>query len=320
MGDILVGLYGSDTRTRVLVAGVSGTFLAYAEDANCTPEHGRVQYARAALSAALERAGAAADRVLAFAAGVVGLTSLTGDDHWARPIARDLGPAADVGFVGESKVAHVGAFGGAPGIIALAGTGSSVFAVTDEGRDLFNSDLCDNAQAGERSLGARLITCIAAEEDVAADAPFVQEALSLLGFADAARLRKSLLEREDPDGIFFVGRLVTAWAARGAPLALAICDEGAGELAHGVRLLAPFFRDRPVAVAAVGRVASSPYMQAALGRSLADPPGRFRVAPPLYPPVVGAVLLASQRVGKPLSPDAARQLAARVPGGGAGVG
>lgn len=66
--------------------------------------------------------------------------------------------------------------------------------------------------------------------------------------------------------------------ARGAPLARAICDEAAGELPRAVRLLAPFFRDRPVAVAAIGSIASSPYVQAALGRSLADPPGRLRVA------------------------------------------
>jgi len=73
------------------------------------------------------------------------------------------------------------------------------------------------------------------------DADFIREALSLLGFADAASLLESLLERGDPDGIAFTARLVTAWAARGAPLARAICDEAAGELAHGVRLLAPFF-------------------------------------------------------------------------------
>ena len=314
MGDVLVGLDGGGTHTRVLVADVHGTCLGYGEDAGCNPEYEPVEtcigHAKGALRRALENGAVDRGRVCSLAAGIAGLTSVTGSAEWAHPIAGELGLGAQVTLVGDSKVAQVGAFGGAPGVVVAGGTGSIVFAVTDSGREICNFDLQHNAQAGAWWLSQRLITRIAAEEDADADGDLVGTVLAALGFADRASMREAMLGGRVPGDVSLTAPLVTEWATRGAPLARAICEETAKELARGVWLMAPYFRDPPISVAAIGSVASSPYMQAALGRFLADDrTGRFRLAPPLYPPVVGAVLLASQRAGRPLDPDAARQLA-----------
>ncbi len=126
--------------------------------------------------------------------------------------------------------------------------------------------------------------------DVAADADFVQEALSLLGFADAARLRESLPRGWEPRPDRARG-----WLPR---------RRRAGRCSLGR------FAQRPVAGVVLPRASrsrggswqgASPSVRGALGQLLAEPAGRFRVAPPLYPPVVGAVLRASQRAGNPLS-------------------
>ena len=323
MGDVLIGLDGGGTHTRVLVSDLRGSFLGYGEDAGCNPEYepadACVAHAKAALTHALQASGVDPARVCSFAAGIAGLTSVTGTDEWARPIAGDLGLGGTLTLVGDNKVAQVGAFGGAPGIVALGGTGSIVSAVTETGREVCNFDLRHNAQAGAWWLSSRLITRIAAEEDSAADAALVQAVLSVLRCPDRQGMRDALVGGRVEMDISALAPLATRWATDGSPLARATCDETAHELARGVRLLAPFFRDRPVAVAPVGSVASSSYVQGALGRSLAEPAGRFRVAPPLYPPVVGAVLLAAERLGTMLPPDAARRLAHRCPAPTAGA-
>lgn len=310
-----MGLDGGGTHTRVLVCTTQGAFLGSARNVGCNPEFrpvgACVTNARAALQHALAASGVQGMTIRAFVAGIAGLT-YSDDGAWAQAIIADLAVGSIREFVGDNVVAQNGAFGGAPGIVACAGTGSIVYGVSEAQHHACNFDFNHTARAGAPWLCHDLLVRIAAMEARPADAPLVEAVLAQLKLADLQGFRKALVERSAEIDVDALAPLITTSALRGSPLARATCNAAASHLAQGVRLLGPYFTTRPVAVAPIGSVACSPYMQRALGHALASPIGAFRFTLPLYPPVVGALILAARMAGEPLSCEATRELTARV--------
>lgn len=297
---LLVGLDGGGTWTRAVVVCEDGTLRGYAVSGGCNPESRTVdecvRNAATAIREALTQVGARGADVRGLVAGIAGLTHPGGAD-WAQAIADACGMPCRGHFTGDNVVAQVGAFGGGPGIVFCSGTGSIVFGVTQTGREVCNYDFGHYAPSGAWWLGRLLLTRLAAHEAGPADQQLVREVLSRLECASLEALREALLTGRDMP-VPQLAPLVTAAAMGGAPLARALCDQAADELARGVRLLGPCFEALPVAVAPVGSVAASPYITAAVARALATvAPSTYTVQEPLFPPVVGAAVMALRRHG-----------------------
>jgi N-acetylglucosamine kinase-like BadF-type ATPase len=249
-----------------------------------------------AIRLALQTAGLAGRNVRGFAAGIAALTA-PGDGTWAQRIALACDIRCEGQFVGDEVVAHLGAFAGAPGIVYIAGTGSIVFGTTEAGARVSNFDYGHYAnQSAAWWLGCEAMMRIAAGEAGPEDAAWVGAFLAGLSPGGVTGLRGALRAGTVFGRVGAVAPAVTSGAERGTPLPRAVCDCAAEDLVRGIRLLVPEFADRPVRVAPAGSVACSDYMRSAV-RRLASRTPDCQWMEPVYPPVVGAAILALRPFG-----------------------
>lgn len=126
---VLLGLDGGGTRTRCLVADLSGKVLG--EGRGGPSNYMSVGRERAgdglrqAIDSALEQAGRSTADVAAACLGLAG-AGRPEDQAVIRSMLAFLEPAP-IQIVSDGRIALAGAFDGGPGVIVIAGTGSSVF-------------------------------------------------------------------------------------------------------------------------------------------------------------------------------------------------
>jgi len=200
--------------------------------------------------------------------------------------------------VNDSVVAHVGALGGDPGVVAVCGTVSSVLGITADGEQVRNYECDHYAAAAARHIGTSALHALLAGE-APEHWPLGERLLDCWGCASVRELRTAVRE----DGRFDtsssgnpldrVAPLVRA-AADGVPTGRAICDEAIAEVLTGVRLVGGSLA-APVAVSSAGSVLRSEYVDAEIRRRIAETEG-YHFVEPAMSPVGGAVFDAIDRV------------------------
>lgn len=130
MSNIVIGVDGGGSATRVLVANESGEVIAQAEGAGSTMAPGRAEHSAGIITAliktALENLGEEATTPAIIYAGVAG----TGRDQERRALEDELKKAdiaEDVIVTTDAEIALYDAFGDGAGILLIAGTGSIAF-------------------------------------------------------------------------------------------------------------------------------------------------------------------------------------------------
>jgi glucosamine kinase len=300
--NVVVGVDGGGTRTRVAVADLGGRVLGVAEEGGASTEFADPETARRNLRGgvrnALADAGRSPDDVAALTAGVAGLGAPPDGAEVERFLDFDAFDC-EARVVNDAVVAQIGAHRGRPGVVAVCGTGSVVFAATADGDHIRNYDCLHYAGAAAHNLGERALHALLGGE-APADWVLGGRLLKLWDCNSVARLRAAILDGDRFDNsssgnpLDRAAPLVTAAATDGDPAAQSICDDALAEVVTGIRLVGGFLED-PVAVAPVGSVLRSEYMAAELRRLFADAEG-YRVAEPEMSPVAGAIFDAIGRV------------------------
>lgn len=314
MGNIVIGIDGGGTTTRVMTASLDGTVIAYVENGCCNPNKDvqAKQHVRDALQEAAAHSGGA--RITALCAGLAGIESEQ-DMAWAEEFTDAFGAAtASIvrRHVNDGMVAHAGAFLGEPGIMAVAGTGSVVFGLNEAGRIVRNQDFHHYATAA-RFLSYEAVYKMIAGYAAEADQAWVGEILRYWGAASVDELSKmgaSGFVRDEHERMRRFGEMapyVTRAAGAGVPLARLVCDEAASALEEGIRIVGSRFSEETISVAFVGSVIRDPYIRRIVSERLqqaaAPERKRFRVIEPALSPVAGAVVLALQSKGVAITPD-----------------
>jgi N-acetylglucosamine kinase-like BadF-type ATPase len=129
---VVLGVDGGGTHTRAMIANIDGQFLAYAETGGSNPnDHPSAeQNAREAIQHVIAAAGGEPRQVAALVAGFAGLDA-PADQEWADRFTAVPGLVCPRLSVDDAVIAHAGALLSQPGIIALSGTGSMVFGVSE---------------------------------------------------------------------------------------------------------------------------------------------------------------------------------------------
>lgn len=317
---IVIGLDGGGSYTRVVCANMSGQILARTQTGGANPEKNidAEQNVQSALNQAIVAAGHAPQQVAGLTAGFAGFDSPE-DLAWAERFATIPDLTVAPYCVNDAVVAQAGALCLRPGIVAIAGTGSIVFGVTEAGRRVSDYDFEHHPGATARSLGYEAVFRILAGEATMDDAGLVERILAHFGVADIAALAEQAAgnSRQIYQEIIRVygnlAPLVTEAANNDIPLARAVCDMAVSGLVLGIRLLGSLFRSDTVLVALIGGVASSGYIQARLTEALelrsernqgfSENPGflganrRYELVEPALSPEAGAVLMALDRLG-----------------------
>lgn len=311
----VIGIDSGGSHTRVVCADLEGRVLGTARGPGGSPTH-NVDARRHVREAIREAMGAVEPaRVVAMVSGMAGFDQ-EDDLKWAAGFLDLDGLGCRAHVVNDAVVAQAGAFAGAPGIVAIAGTGSMILAVAEDG-EVVRNDRYAHYAGGARHLVFDLMARILIDEDTAADAALLGEIYRYWGVSDKPGLRAKARELEAADYNEvkrLYGRMapLVTDAADSAPVAGAACDQLVRATCVGIRLLAAHFPSPTVRVALLGGLARSKAFAGRVSAELAGvaPAGRFRVADPALPPVAGAALLALQRAGVVVDGRVVERLAA----------
>lgn len=296
---------GGGTYTRALVADLTGRVLGRAESGPANPDKTpcAAENVQQAIRSALAQAGKRPAQVAALVVGIAGLDRPE-DQEWAERFGALPGLACSKQYVNDAVVAHAGALGSRPGVIAIAGTGSIVFAVTPEGRHLRNFDFRHYAYASARHLGYELMHRLIAGEAGPEDTLLLTAIHKFWNTRELDELRElgaNGFVTDDYERIRrfgALGPLVTEAAWNNSPLAQGVCRRAGEALVTGIRLVGGGFGAVEVPVALIGGAARSRFMQQAVQEALdrygAHP---YRLAEPLFSCAAGAVLMALQAAG-----------------------
>ncbi|HEU5088712.1 MAG TPA: hypothetical protein VFT99_14755, partial [Roseiflexaceae bacterium] len=262
----------------------------------------------------LQHADRSPGDVVALVAGLAGLNSPE-NQEWAERCTAVPGLTCPRLHLNDAEVAHAGAFRSRPGVIAVSGTGSTIFALTDNGRRITN-DAFHHYAGAARHLAFDTMHRLLAGDAVKNDQAFVADVLAHWQMPDLAALRVHVADMGQRDYnaekrmYGAMARLITNAAQSGAPLARAACDQLAWALAIGVRLLGEMYSGPGVDVALIGGVARSRYIIGRVTLLLAKKSEKhYRVIDPALKPEEGATLLALEQAGVAITDEIVRQLA-----------
>jgi len=299
-GNIVIGIDGGGTHTRVMVCDLEGKVLSYTEKgaASIHKDLNAKHNVQEAIQEALLLAGQSPQQVCGLAAGIAGFES-DKDLEWVEELTAVDGLSCPIWYMNDAVAAHWGAFTGDPGIVVISGTGSLIFAITDENKQLRNYDYHQYAASAARFIAYDAVYDALSGIANETDADLINAMLQHWGVDSMDELHEQarngfLPDRYERDRIF--GRFapaVTKAASNGSMLASAACNRAIREIKVGIELLAHAFRRENVAVTFIGSVVNSEYFTNELSRELRSGSNkRYTLVKPMLTPAAGAVLYA----------------------------
>jgi glucosamine kinase len=302
--DIVIGIDGGGTHTRVMVTDLSGNVLSYVEkgSASIYKDLDAKQTVHHAIWEAITIAGREVHEVRGIAAGVAGYDSES-DLEWVESLTDIEGLSCSKWHVNDAVVAHFGALKAKPGIVAISGTGSIILAISEDDTYLRNYDFRHYAASSARSIAYDAAFEILAGKTNETDCEMVQSMLqhwnvqTITEFGNIAKKGFLVDQRECNRKFGQFAPTLTEAAWQGSSLAKRVCDRAIDQIKVGIEMLAAFFSGKEVPVVFIGSVINSPYFNEKLSEQLLFGNNkRFLVVKPQFSPVAGAVLMGLDRL------------------------
>lgn len=306
---IVIGIDGGGTHTRVMVSDLDGNVLSYTVrgSASIYKDEQAAQNVHEAITEALQMADRTCEQVQALAAGIAGYDDPS-DLEWITPLTELPGLTCPKWHVNDAVSAHSGALMTQPGIVVIAGTGSIIVGITEDGQYIRNYDFHHYAASAARFISYEAVYETLAGHTNETDSKLIRHMLehwkvsSIKEFASAAKrgFTEDRRERDKQFGDF--APFLTEAAEHGSSVALRVCNRAIDQMKVGIELIASSFISDEVAVTFIGSVINSPYFYQALSGQLtaAGSNKRFAVVEPQFAPVTGSVLLALKNLNIPV--------------------
>lgn len=304
---LVFGADGGGTKTLGVLADRSGTELARMQVGPGNPNVAGVDAAARNLlelvGGCCELAKRSPHEIGAAVFGLAGVGSLvvrSSLEEALRVLAAPRGWSSLPMFLEtDARIALEGAFGGGPGIVLIAGTGSNVIGKlpTGEVASVGGWGRVLGDEGSGYAIGLEAARAVAREIDGRGDAPRLRTLLADR-FGWTSRDHVIAAVYQEKFDLASVAPVVLGAAAEGDASAVRILESAAQQLAATLRALAVRMEGgTPVGVVFTGGLIDhdTPYagiLQRAIGTTV---PGA-EVVPPLYPPAKGAVILAQQRL------------------------
>lgn len=306
MNGIFLGIDGGGTGCRAWLADEMGCVLGRGTGPSTNYHHTGWEGAQAALQTTVQAAWKSADLPPRPAAaaflGLAGVTSRADRERFQK-IATALNLSDKIEVDHDIRIALAGGLGGHPGIALIAGTGSACYGRNAAGQtwqaggwDAIADDVGSSYWLGLQAINRSVR---------ATDGRDASTALQEIVFShfhisrpDEIMQRLSGVQRRD------IAALAPAvlHAATSDATALALCLQGADELALMIATVAQRLFDGPVDAITAGSLGLAPDYQHLIRESLSRRAPTVRMISAALPPVAGAVLLALSLAGCPLSP------------------
>lgn len=306
--EIVIGIDGGGTHTRVMAVDLNGNVLSYIEKGGSSIHkdmHAK-QNVHEAIEEVLRMSGKKAEQVQALTAGMAGLDSES-DLEWVIPLTAIEGLNCQSVHVNDAVVAHSGALLTDPGIVVISGTGSIIYAVNEEGQQIRNYDLTHYAASAARFLAYDATFELLARNTDDSDRSLVREILQHWNVSTVEELSQLALhgfvsdERERNKRFAELAPTITTAALNNSSLAITVCNRAVHQIAVGIEMLAVYFTEPEVRVSLIGSVVNSDYFQFNLAAKLkAGKNKQYLLIQPAFSPVAGAALLALKQLNIPI--------------------
>jgi N-acetylglucosamine kinase-like BadF-type ATPase len=300
---LYLGVDGGGTRTRAAIVAADGRMVGHGEAGPSNPRSVGRDAARDAIADAVRiarRESGAPDGPFAAAfLGLAGVASARDRDE-ARAIVRELALAPDeaIGVDHDLRIALAGGLGGEPGIVLIAGTGSSCYGRTSEGiswRSGGWGPLIDDVGSGYW-IGVRSLAAVARAIDGRGAPTSLRDSLGgAIGLDDV----EDLLRMTGRDGlardrIASLAPVVLAADAEGDAVAHEIVRSGIDELARMVQAVAQNlgWLSESVSLVFTGGLATNTTVRNELELVIAKRAENVRMVDAQLSPVMGAAHLA----------------------------
>lgn len=306
---IVIGIDGGGTHTRVMVSDLDGNVLSYIErgSASIYKDDQAIQNVHEAIAEALHMADRSCEHAQALAAGIAGYDNPS-DLEWITPLTEFPGLTCPKWHVNDAVSAHSGALMTKPGIVVIAGTGSIITGITEDGQYIRNYDFHHYAASAARFISYDAVYETLAGHTNESDGKLIRLMLehwnvsSINEFAAAAKrgFTEDRRERDKRFGEF--APVLTEAAEQGSSVAVRVCNRAIDQMKVGIELIASSFISDEVAVTFIGSVVNSPYFYRLLSEQLTTSGSnkRFAVVKPQFAPVTGSVLLALKNLNIPV--------------------
>jgi len=289
---LVLGVDGGQTGTRAVVVDDSGAILAFAQ-AGTSKDLGQFQRAvHDAVSAS--QAKGAIDNV------VLGLSGAGLPPEVLRPfidVARSESGSSSITIEGDAYTCLMGASGGAPGVIVIAGGGSIAFGVDEDGRRFRSGGwgyrIGDEGSAHD--IGRRLLKLALRRSDGrdSGDQRLCQEVMTHFGVASMREVGRLVAQSNDDFPPFArLAPLAVRAASQGDDAAKRILLSAAHELVElAVAVAKAMDDDRPSVYRVGGVFNDREFMLQFDAEARRRLPGAS-INDPKYPPVIGAAIVA----------------------------
>ena len=327
---LFLGLDGGGTYTRVAIADTHGHLLCCIEQkgtASIYKDPDAKNNVQSAIYEAIRAANCDIGDIAAVAAGIAGLDS-DDDMGWAQELTKIGELTASQMHVNDAVIAHCGAFRSKPGVIAISGTGSITFGINESGKHIRNYDFDHYAFTAARHIAQNVVYKIIAGETDATDSGIIEQALLHFGVANVYELaalgaggfaktgnatgnETAVIDRNKLFGDFTP--IVTNCAIYGSNLAAQVCEKAAADIVTGIRLVGSLFESDEVRAALIGSVANSACIFSCIDRELRKSANKaYILQKPEFPPVLGAVIMATEYSGIEANSEFLDNLAAEL--------
>jgi glucosamine kinase len=302
--EVVIGVDGGGTHTRVMVSSLDGRVLSYVES-GAAWVHKDLQAThnvKQGILEALQKAGRTLGDVRGLAAGIAGYDSAE-DLEWVEALTAVEGLNCPKWHYNDAVAAHYGALLTKPGIVALSGTGSIIMALKEDGQCLRNYDFHHYTGSGARFLAYDAVYEVLAGHSDGTDQELIGD---ILRHWDASTVQELwqlgqkgfIQDRRDRDRKFEqFAPFITEAASKGSSLARRVSDKAIYQLKVGIGLVAPFVAGETVLVSFIGSVINSRYFTEKLSALLMQASNQmYTIVEPRFTPVTGSVLYAISRV------------------------
>ncbi len=295
---VVLGIDGGGTTTRAAIASPDGRVLGTGEGGASNYQAIGMERAVAGIRTAVDHACAAAGASVTPAAAflaIAGVVSPT-DRALLRRAVDGLELAPRVAVDHDLSAALAGGLGGEPGIVLIAGTGSSCYGRRSDGEDWRAGGwghLLDDDGGGYRIGLDALRAAVRAVDGRGPDTELRSRAIRAIDVDDPDEILHAVHNRLQRSDIAALAPLVFASAAENDAVASTIVERGARALAAMVRAVAERLAFEDVRVVTSGGLFTNLDYRERVRREVArHVPGALLVRPQ-RPPVEGACLLAA---------------------------
>jgi N-acetylglucosamine kinase-like BadF-type ATPase len=256
-----------------------------------------------AINSALDQAQVERTNVVCVSAGLAGVDYDGSGAAETEELFRELG-LADAVINGDMVIAHAGAFGGGPGVMALAGTGSAILGIDATGRRVkiggWGPVYGDEGSA-YRIAQAALVAAARGYDGRGPRTELVEDMTRALGLSDFKEtVSRIYVERMAPHEIAELSRIAYRSAEAGDEVAQKIFLQAGEDLAEGaaaaLRQLALTGEQRMVSYQGSVLTTCS-LVREGFAAKLREQFPDVSILPPRAMPVIGAYLLGCEALG-----------------------